>query len=112
MAWRRPRLFLSRSSLVKNFPKCGGLSRIMATDVGVALLGTGFMGKAHSNAFRQVSRFFPGKLQPRMRVICGTNAAKAQAAAGQYGWEEADADWRRVIERKDIHIVDICTPNH
>jgi predicted dehydrogenase len=84
----------------------------MADGVGVALLGTGFMGKAHSNAFRQVRRFFPGKLEPRMRVICGTNAAKAQAAAEQYGWAEAGADWRRAIERKDIDIVDICTPNH
>ena len=84
----------------------------MATKVGVALLGTGFMGKAHSNAFRQVSRFFPGKLEPRMRVICGTNAIKAQAAAEQYGWEESDTDWRRVVERKDIDIVDICTPNY
>ena len=84
----------------------------MAAKIGIATLGTGFMGKAHSNAFRQVSRFFPGKLEPRMRVICGTNAAKAQAAAEQYGWEQADTDWRRVIEWKDIDIVDICTPNY
>lgn len=84
----------------------------MASKIGIALLGTGFMGKAHSNAIRQVSHFFPGKLEPRMRVICGTNSAKTQTAADLYGWEEADTDWRRIIERKDIDIVDICTPNH
>ena len=84
----------------------------MADKLGVALLGTGFMGKAHSNALRQVSRFFPGKFEPRMRVICGSNASKAQAAAGQFGWEESSGDWRQVVGRKDIDIVDICTPNH
>jgi len=84
----------------------------MASQLGVALIGTGFMGKAHSNAFRQVGHFFPGKFEPRMRVICGTTAEKARAAAKQYGWEEAETDWRRAVERKDIDIVDICTPNY
>jgi len=76
------------------------------------MLGCGFMGKAHSNAYRQVLRFFPGKLEPRMRVICGTHPPKLKEAADQYGWEETEADWRKVVERKDIDIVDICTPNH
>jgi len=84
----------------------------MASNIGIAILGCGFMGKAHSNAFRQVRRFFPGKLQPRMRVMCGTQEAKAKEAADRLGWEESDTDWRRVVERKDIEIVDICTPNH
>src|SRR5215471_6056752 len=84
----------------------------MPSKVGIAMIGCGFMGKAHSNALRQVRRFFSGSLEPRMRVICGTNASRLQAAAEQYGWEEADTDWRRAIERKDIDIVDICTPNH
>ena len=83
----------------------------MAT-VNVGMLGYGFMGKAHSNAFRQVRHFFPGKLAPRMRVICGTHHQKLQQAALQYGWEETETDWRKVVERKDIDIIDICTPNH
>jgi predicted dehydrogenase len=83
----------------------------MAT-VNVGMLGQGFMGKAHSNAFRQVSRFFPGKLQPGMRVICGRDEGKLRQAAAQFGWEEIETDWRKVVVRKDIDIIDICTPNH
>ncbi len=82
------------------------------TDVNVALIGYKFMGKAHSNAFRQVTRFFPHKLEPRMKVICGRDAAGVEAAARQFGWEETETDWRRVIERKDIDVVDIVTPGH
>ena len=83
----------------------------MAT-VNIGMLGYGFMGKAHSNAFRQVRHFFPGKFEPRLRVICGTDRHKLERAAAQYGWEETETDWRRVVERADIDIVDICTPNH
>lgn len=80
-------------------------------EVNVALIGHQFMGKAHSNAYRQVRRFFPGKLMPRMKVICGkVPAAELEAAARQFGWEECDSDWRRVVERKDIDIVDISAP--
>jgi predicted dehydrogenase len=82
------------------------------TDVNVALIGYKFMGKAHSNAFRQVRRFFPGKLTPRMTVICGRDAAGVEAAARQFGWEEYDTDWRRVVERKDIDVVDVSTPGN
>jgi predicted dehydrogenase len=80
--------------------------------VNVGMLGHGFMGKAHSNAFRQVRHFFPGKLEPRLRVISGTNRDTLEKAAAQYGWEETETDWRRVVERRDIDIIDICTPNH
>ncbi len=82
------------------------------SDVNVALIGYKFMGKAHSNAFRQVRRFFPGKLTPRMTVICGRDAAGVEAAARQFGWEEYDTDWRRVVERKDIDVVDVATPGN
>jgi predicted dehydrogenase len=78
--------------------------------INVALLGYKFMGKAHSNAFRQVCRFFPGKLEPRMKVICGRDRAAAEAAAKQFGWEEVETDWRKVVERQDIDVVDISTP--
>jgi len=78
--------------------------------INVALLGYKFMGKAHSNAYRQVGRFFPDKLEPRMRVICGRDRDGAQAAARQFGWEEVETDWRKVVERQDIDVVDIATP--
>jgi predicted dehydrogenase len=81
------------------------------TEINVALIGHQFMGKAHSNAYRQVSRFFPGKLEPRLKVICGkASKEELEATARQFGWEESDPDWRRVVERKDIDVVDISTP--
>src|SRR5262245_55337799 len=82
------------------------------SEISIALLGYKFMGKAHSNAFRQVRRFFPGKLQPRMRVICGRDRKGVEAAARQFGWEEVETDWEKVVRRKDINVVDICTPGH
>jgi predicted dehydrogenase len=82
------------------------------SDINIALIGYKFMGKAHSNAFRQVRRFFPGKLQPRMKVICGRDRAAAEAAARQLGWEEVETDWRRAVERDDIDVVDISTPGN
>ncbi len=83
----------------------------MAT-VNVALIGYKFMGKAHSNAFRQVQHFFPGKTQVRMKVICGRDRAGVEAAARQFGWEEVETDWRKVVERQDIDVVDIATPGN
>ena len=78
--------------------------------INVALLGYKFMGKAHSNAYRQVEHFFPDKHQLRMKVICGRDRGATEAAARQFGWEEVETDWRKVVERKDIDVVDICTP--
>jgi predicted dehydrogenase len=78
--------------------------------VNVALIGYNFMGKAHSNAYRQVSHFFSPRLTPRMKVICGRTPAKVRAAAKTYGWEEAATDWEEVVNRKDIDLVDISTP--
>src|SRR5579859_1367784 len=82
------------------------------SDVNIALIGYRFMGRAHSNAYRQVSHFFPGKLTPRLKVICGRDRQAAEAAAGQLGWEEVETDWRTVIERSDIDVIDISTPGH
>ncbi len=82
------------------------------TEINIALLGYKFMGKAHSNAYRQVSRFFPGKLTPRMKVLCGRDRKAAEAAARLYGWEEVETDWRKVIARKDIDVVDVSTPGN
>jgi predicted dehydrogenase len=79
-------------------------------DVNVALIGYAFMGKAHSNAYRQVGPFFSPRLRPRLKVLCGRTKDKVQAAASQYGWEEAATDWETVVRRKDIDIVDVSTP--
>jgi predicted dehydrogenase len=80
------------------------------THVNVALIGYAFMGKAHSNAYRQVTPFFSPKLTPRLKVICGRTRPNVEAAAREYGWEEAATDWEEVIARKDIDIVDVSTP--
>ncbi len=76
----------------------------------VALIGYAFMGRAHSNAYRQVGRFFSPKLRPRMKVLCGRTPDAVKVAADQLGWDETATDWREVVRRKDIDIVDIVTP--
>ncbi len=81
-------------------------------EINVAILGYKFMGRAHSNAYRQVSHFFPGKFTPRMKVICGRDREATEAAARQLGWEEVETDWRKVVERNDIDVIDISTPGH
>jgi predicted dehydrogenase len=82
-------------------------------EINVALIGHRFMGKAHSNAYRQARRFFPGNLIPRMKVLCGKACnAELEETARLYGWEESDCEWERVVERKDIDMVDVSTPGY
>jgi predicted dehydrogenase len=77
----------------------------------VGLIGYQFMGRAHSNAYRQVSAFFPDvALRPAMQVISGRNEQALAAAAAQLGWTETDTDWRSVVQRPDIGLIDISTP--
>ena len=80
--------------------------------VGVAVLGYSFMGKAHSNAWRNVRAFFPDVPPVRQTVLVGRDAAQVAAAGAAYGWQEAATDWRRVIERPDVDLVDVCLPGH
>ena len=76
----------------------------------IAMIGYKFMGKAHSNAWRQVSRFFAPALEPVMKVVCGRNEEEVKKAAATFGWQEYATSWEEVIVRKDIDVVDICTP--
>lgn len=79
----------------------------------VALIGYQFMGKAHSNAYRQVARFFDDlEVEPALKVICGRNEENVRKAAQKYGWEEYDTSWERVVERKDIDLVDVSVPGN
>ena len=80
--------------------------------VRVALFGTKFMGKAHSQAYRNVNRYFPDAPQVEMKVLVGRNAAETEEAAKQLGWQEASTDWKAVMARDDIDLVDISTPGH
>ena len=78
----------------------------------IALIGTGFMGKAHSNAYAQVGHFFPRVRKVCRKVVCGRNRARLEALAHAWEWQETETDWRRIVGRKDIGVVDICTPNY
>jgi predicted dehydrogenase len=80
------------------------------SQVNVALIGYAFMGRAHSNAYRQVTPFFSPRLTPRLKVLCGRSGQAVDRAARQLGWEERSTDWREVIARRDIDLVDISTP--
>jgi predicted dehydrogenase len=81
----------------------------MSRQIRVALLGTKFMGRAHSNAFARVSQFFEPKAQPVMAVVCGRDRAGTEALAKRFGWQEASTDWKAVVRRKDIDLVDVST---
>lgn len=78
----------------------------------VAMIGYGFMGRAHSNAFHQATRFFDLPFRLRLKTICGRNQENLDRMAHQWGWEETATSWEDVVNRKDIDIVDICTPNY
>ncbi|MHB8736020.1 MAG: Gfo/Idh/MocA family protein [Terriglobales bacterium] len=79
-------------------------------EIRIGMVGYAFMGKAHSNAWRQVSHFFPGKLTPKLQAICGRNRAGVEKAAGELGWNSVETDWRKLLERKDIDVIDVVTP--
>lgn len=80
--------------------------------INIALIGHGFMGKVHSNAWRQVARFFNVSSEPVMKVICGRNAEALKHASHAYGWEQFATNWQEVVERPDIDVIDICTPGN
>ncbi|MEC5192768.1 MULTISPECIES: Gfo/Idh/MocA family protein [unclassified Arthrobacter] len=80
-----------------------------ARRLGVAMIGYAFMGKAHSNAWRNVASFFDVPAFEQ-RVLVGRDAAGVAEAAAKFGWAESSTDWRAVIARDDIDIVDICAP--
>ena len=76
----------------------------------VAMIGYAFMGAAHSQAWRTAPRFFDLPAAPTMQVVCGRTASATQEAAHKLGWAEWSTDWREVVARDDIDVVDICTP--
>ncbi len=78
--------------------------------LGVGMVGYAFMGRAHSQAWRTVGHVFDLPLTPRMAAICGRDAAAVAAAADRLGWPATETDWKRLIERDDVDLVDVCTP--
>jgi len=80
------------------------------TNLGIGLIGYAFMGAAHSQAWRSAPRFFDLPLDPAMNVLCGRNAEAVQAAATKLGWKDTETDWRKLLGRDDVQLVDVCTP--
>jgi len=78
--------------------------------LGVGMIGYAFMGAAHSQGWRVAPRFFDLALSPEMTVVAGRNGPAVKAAAHKLGWSDYDTDWRRVLDRDDVDLVDICTP--
>ncbi|MEV2215595.1 Gfo/Idh/MocA family oxidoreductase [Streptomyces sp. NPDC050997] len=76
----------------------------------VGMIGYAFMGAAHSQGWRTAGRVFDLPSRPVLSVICGRNEAAVRAAADRHGWEAAETDWRALLERDDVDLVDICTP--
>jgi len=81
-------------------------------NLNIGMIGYGFMGRAHSNAYRRVNNFFPLEYRPVLKAACGRDLPKVRAFAETWGYESVETDWRKLIERKDIDAIDICTPNN
>ncbi len=82
----------------------------MTLALGVGMVGYAFMGAAHSQAWRTAGRFFDLPLAPDMAVLCGRDAAAVAAAAEKLGWSDVETDWKALLTRDDVQLVDICTP--
>jgi predicted dehydrogenase len=78
----------------------------------IGLIGCGFMGRTHSNASRRVNNFFDLEYQPVLKAVCDVDEARAKAFAAKWGYESYETDWRKLVARKDIDLVDITLPNN
>jgi myo-inositol 2-dehydrogenase/D-chiro-inositol 1-dehydrogenase len=83
----------------------------MKKKLNIGMVGYGFMGRTHSNAFRQVARFFDVPYEPVLKTICARNGERARAFAANWGYESVETDWRRLAASPDIDLIDIASPN-
>src|SRR5437870_11905365 len=84
----------------------------MAKALNIGMIGYGFMGRAHSNAYCKVNHFFDLKYRPVLKAVCARDAGKAREFADKWGYESVETDWKKLLARKDIDAVDICVPNN
>lgn len=84
----------------------------MAKKLNVGLIGYGFMGRTHSNAYRKVNQFFDLGYQPVLKAVCARSEEKLRPFAERWGWESIETDWRRLVDRDDIDVIDIGSPNN
>ena len=79
-------------------------------ELGIGMVGYAFMGRAHSHAWRSVGRFFDLPFRPRLAAICGRDRSRVAAAADRLGWAAWETNWKRLVDRDDVGLVDVCTP--
>jgi predicted dehydrogenase len=84
----------------------------MAKELRVGLVGCGFMGRTHSNAYRRLNNFFPVEHRAVLKAICDQNGEKAAKYAQVWGYERVETDWKKLVEAGDIDMIDICVPNN
>src|SRR5262249_31032334 len=77
----------------------------------IGLIGYGFMGRTHSNAFRKVNNFFDLEYEPVLQAVCARDVGKAKAFASKWGYASVETDWRKLVQRHDIELIDIASPN-
>ncbi len=82
-----------------------------AKSLNIGLIGYGFMGRTHSNAYLQAARFFDLPYQPVLKAVCARNGDRARAFAARWGYASVETDWRDVVRRDDIDLIDIASPN-
>jgi predicted dehydrogenase len=88
------------------------LIKLKMKKIRIGLIGTGFMGRTHSNGYNRLQNFFPDlECTPVLQAVCSRNEASVKAFAAQWGYASYETDWRKMIARDDIDAVDICTPN-
>jgi predicted dehydrogenase len=86
------------------------MSELKSLNVG--LVGYGFMGRTHSNAYKRVNDFFDVPYRPVLKAVCGRTEQGAKDFAAKWGYQSIETDWRELVKRKDIDAIDICTPNN
>jgi len=85
----------------------------MATkQINIGLIGYGFMGRAHSNAYNKVNKFFEREYEPVLKAACARTQEKIEQFAANWGWETIETDWRKLVERDDIDVIDVTSPNN
>src|SRR4029079_18347590 len=88
-----------------------GNARMAKKVLNIGMIGYGFMGRTHSHAFPPARRFFRLAYQPVLKAVCARNAARAEAFAANWGYQAIESDWRKLVERSDIDLIDIASPN-
>lgn len=84
----------------------------MAKELRIGMIGYGFMGRAHSNAYKRLNDFFPVEHRPVLKAVAARDRAKVQSFADTWGYDRVEADWRSVATADDVDLVDVCAPNH